>query len=249
MSNIIPFNFESNEIRAVIIDNNPWFVASDVCNQLEIRNTSQATSSLDDDEKLPYVLHISGQNRNVILINESGLYSLVLTSRKPEAKKFKKWITNEVLPEIRKTGSYNPATIPNFEDPYEAAIAWASEYKAKRIAQEQLAIAAPKAEALDRIADSNGLLGIREAAKVLKIKQSQLVTYLLDYKVLYRDQHNKLQTYQYSIERGLTKSIVSEPRQTNNGDIVFSQPKLTQKLITRIATWIENGMPSKAIKK
>lgn len=220
-----------------------------MCNQLEIRNTSQATSSLDDDEKLPYVLHISGQNRNVILINESGLYSLVLTSRKPEAKKFKKWITNEVLPEIRKTGYYNPATIPNFEDPYEAAIAWASEYKAKRIAQEQLAIAAPKAEALDRIANCENNLGIRESAKVLKINQKTLVQYLMDHKVVYRDQFKKIQGYQRSVDQKLIQITVSGPRETDNGEKVFSQVKLTPKLITRIATWIENGMPPKAIKK
>ncbi len=83
-----------------------WFIAREVCNALDIVNNKQAVDRLDDDEKLLYVLHTSGQNRNVLTINESGLYSLTLTSNKPEAKSFKKWITAEVLPSIRKTGGY-----------------------------------------------------------------------------------------------------------------------------------------------
>lgn len=139
--------------------------------------------------------------------------------------------------------------LPDFTNPSAAARAWADEVDAKLLAQQQLAIAAPKATALDRIADANGTMGVREAAKVLKINQKTLVGYLLSHKVLYRDQYKKLQTYQYSIDRGLTTSIVSAPKETDRGDIVFSSPKLTQKLITRIATWIENGMPEKECRK
>jgi len=95
------------DLTTIEIDGEPWFVASQVCSLLDIQNSRQAIQSLDEDEKLVYVLHTSGQKRSVNIINESGLYSLVFRSKKPSAKKFRKWITSEVIPTIRKTGRFN----------------------------------------------------------------------------------------------------------------------------------------------
>lgn len=100
------FNYGSANVRVVMIDNEPWFVAKDIADVLEIQNIRQVLGKLDDDEKLTYTMYTSGQNRNVTIVNEAGMYSLVLISRKSEAKQFKRWITHEVLPSIRKTGSY-----------------------------------------------------------------------------------------------------------------------------------------------
>lgn len=108
------FQFQpSHEVRVFIIDGEPWFVAVDVCAALDLSNVTKALIRLDDDEKSqvidPATLNsVQGTEINNLLnvINESGLYSLILTSRKPEAKKFKKWVTSEVLPAIRKTGRY-----------------------------------------------------------------------------------------------------------------------------------------------
>ena len=115
------FKYESDgsvldDLTTVQIEDEVWFVASEVCKLLDIQNVTQAVSSLDEDEKLPYVLHRSGQNRSVTLISESGLYALVFKSKKPTAKQFRKWITKEVIPSIRKTGSYgiNRLETPNF---------------------------------------------------------------------------------------------------------------------------------------
>nr|WP_138500989.1 BRO family protein [Nostoc sp. PA-18-2419] len=107
MTNLSVFNFESHDIRFVGTADNPWWVASDICKVLAIANVSDAVAKLDNDEKLVSLIPTSGQNREVLCINESGLYSLVLTSRKPQAKRFKKWLTSEVIPAIRKTGSYS----------------------------------------------------------------------------------------------------------------------------------------------
>lgn len=105
---ILPFNFEDKQIRVVTDDNNePWFVAADVCRVLEIVKPENAYARLDDDEKGTRSMGTPGGQQEMTIINESGLYSLILTSRKPEAKKFKKWVTSEVLPSIRKTGSYS----------------------------------------------------------------------------------------------------------------------------------------------
>lgn len=103
------FQFQDSfQLRVVTIDGEPWFVAVDVCAVLEIQNTTHALKRLDDDERASFKL---GRQGDTTVINESGLYSLILGSRKPEAKKFKKWVTSEVLPAIRKTGSYS--VIPN----------------------------------------------------------------------------------------------------------------------------------------
>lgn len=111
--NLTTFNFNQVNVRTVTDEQgNPWFVAADVCKVLEIGNVSQAMTRLDDDEKADITTNDTSSNgvtqkRNMTTINESGLYSLILTSRKPEAKSFKKWVTSEVLPSIRKTGSYS----------------------------------------------------------------------------------------------------------------------------------------------
>ncbi|WP_412479874.1 BRO family protein [Azonexus sp. IMCC34839] len=106
------FNFNSNEVRTVTKDGEPWFVASDVCAALGYQNTSKAVGDhLDDDERASAMVPTPNAPLGVPtnIINESGLYALVLRSRKPEARKFAKWVTKEVLPAIRKTGSYSVA--------------------------------------------------------------------------------------------------------------------------------------------
>jgi prophage antirepressor-like protein len=92
-----------------VINNEPWFVAKDVCDALNLSNVTESLRGLDEDEKLTSAVLRAGQNREMNLVNESGLYSLIFQSRKPEAKSFRKWVTSEVLPAIRKTGAYvNP---------------------------------------------------------------------------------------------------------------------------------------------
>ena len=105
-------NEQFGTIRTVMQDGEPWFVAADVCKDLEHSNDSMALDRLDDDEKAKLSLGLSGGETNVV--NEPGLYTLILGSRKPEAKAFKRWITHDVLPAIRKTGMYvQPGTVTN----------------------------------------------------------------------------------------------------------------------------------------
>ncbi|MDH2435634.1 Bro-N domain-containing protein [Pokkaliibacter sp. MBI-7] len=100
------FSFDSHDIRSTLLNDQPWFVAVDVCSALDLANPRQVISRLDEDEKGVLNVDTLGGSQEVACINESGLYSLILTSRKPEAKRFKKWVTAEVLPTIRKTGRY-----------------------------------------------------------------------------------------------------------------------------------------------
>lgn len=101
------FDFNNNEVRVVIKDNEPWFVAADVCKVLGLTQTTNAIRGLDSEEvALISIKGMSRGNDDTNIINESGLYSLIFKSRKAEAKRFKKWVTSEVLPSIRKTGGY-----------------------------------------------------------------------------------------------------------------------------------------------
>jgi hypothetical protein len=105
--NIIPFDYEGSQIRVVTQNGEPWWVASDVCKVLEHSDVSKAVSRLDEDEKGTTNVRTLGGYQEMLCINEPGLYSLILTSRKPEAKAFKRWITHDVIPSIRKTGAYS----------------------------------------------------------------------------------------------------------------------------------------------
>lgn len=109
-SAVVPFQFESKEVRALTIDGNPWFVAKDVCNVLEHSNHRAAVDGLDDDEKGVSKFYTPGGQQEMLIISESGLYTLIIRSNKPQAKPFRKWVTAEVLPSIRKTGGY---ALPN----------------------------------------------------------------------------------------------------------------------------------------
>ena len=115
---------EFGSVRVVMIDGEPWFVAADVCRVLGLTNPTVAIESLDEDEKrkipesrvvVDPKLNLGSDFREVNIINESGLYALIFSSRKPEAKKFRKWVTHEVLPSIRKTGTYNLPSVTTVE--------------------------------------------------------------------------------------------------------------------------------------
>ena len=107
MMDLMPFEYDSKPVRIVQDEHGePWWIAKDVCDVLELTDVGKSVERLDDDEKLTRKIFVSGRNREMWTINEPGLYSLILRSTKPEAKKFKRWITHEVLPSIRQSGKY-----------------------------------------------------------------------------------------------------------------------------------------------
>lgn len=104
MNEVIPFTYEGTSVRTVTTeDGTPWFIAKDVCDILELTNTTVALEGLEEDERAKYYL---GRQGSANVVNEAGLYSLIFKSRKPEAKAFKRWVTHEVLPQIRQHGYY-----------------------------------------------------------------------------------------------------------------------------------------------
>lgn len=217
MSNLAIFSNESfGNVRTTMIDGNPWFVARDVCDCLGL-DSSNISKLLDEDEKGSYTVRTLGGDQRMLTINESGLYSLVLRSRKPEAKAFKRWITHEVLPSIRKTGGYGQTTLPNFNNPVEAARAWADAKEAEMLAHAKVVELAPKADTYDNVvADrkctltdfARKLNGVNTVAIKRSLLNNDIMYKMGDrYKVYskYRDTHFE---EKYDAFRGVTQIIV-----------------------------------------
>lgn len=172
MNKLTIFDYEGEEIRTLLKDGEPWFVAKDVCAVLGIQNVTQAVQRLEDDEHSMFDIGCSGgPERN--MVNESGLYALILRSDKPEAKKFRKWVTQEVLPTIRKHGAYmTPETIKEMLAKPESAITLLKtleqEHKARVALEEKVKLDAPKVQYADSVAGSKNSRLVREVAKLAK---------------------------------------------------------------------------------
>ena len=200
-------------VRTIIRDGEPWFVAIDVCRALGISNPTMALGRLDEDERMTLSSNEghSGQRggaQSLNIVNEPGLYTLVLGSRKPEAKAFKRWITHEVIPAIRKHGGYlTPPTIEELLDNPDMIVELALRLKAERekcaIAERELLLARPKVEYFDELVDRKTLTGIRQTAKELKWREKEFIRFLLENRFIYRDQKSKLQPYAEHVDGGL----------------------------------------------
>jgi len=167
------FSYEGNEVRTIQRGGEPWWVLKDVCDILEIGNSRDVTARLDDDEKGVDIIDTLGGKQELTVISESGLYSTILLSRKPEAKKFKRWVTHEVLPTIRKHGAYvTPAKLEEMMNDPDAWIKVLTALKDERAAKEHLQLEAaknePKVVFADAVSVSDGTILIGELAKILK---------------------------------------------------------------------------------
>lgn len=204
MNNLQVFDFNNHEVRTQILNDEIWFCLKDVCDILEISNPTMAASRLDNDERTKFDLGRQGETN---FINESGLYTVILRSDKSQAKIFRKWVTSEVLPSIRKHGAYmtertleQALTNPDFLIKLATELKEEQEKrKALEVQNSQLTvekqIMQPKAEYFDELVDRNLLTSIRETAKELKVKEREFVAFLLDKGYLYRDKRGKLMPY------------------------------------------------------
>lgn len=220
-------NAEFGEVRTIVIDNEPWFVGKDVTEILGYVNASKALADhVDDDDKLNNESLSSLGQRGGWLINESGLYSLILSSRLPEAKKFKHWVTSEVLPAIRKTGAYHiPQT---YQD---ALRALADEVEQREKLERERQVLLPKAEFFDAVTDSKTAVSIGDAAKVLDagIGQNKLFAWLRDRNILRGDNT----PYQRYIDNGYFR-VVEQKYQVNGETRISIKTLVFQKGIDYI---------------
>lgn len=180
MNDLQLFKFENKKVRSLLIDGEPWFIGNDVTKTLGYSNSRDAlTRHVDEEDKLTERIVLSGQNRDVNIINESGLYSLVLSSKLPDAKKFKHWITSEVIPQIRKTGKYAPKPLTREELLAKAVLEADTMIKEQKVLLEQktkeleetnnkLEEQKPKVIFADSVVASDSAILIRELAHLIK---------------------------------------------------------------------------------
>ena len=201
-------NEEFGRIRAVEQNGEPWFVGKDVADILEYQNGSRDIKRhVDEEDRRKIMVFDGNQDKATIIINESGLYSLILSSKLPTAKRFKRWVTSEVLPSIRQHGAYlsderiedilsNPDTI------IELATQLKQERHKRKVLQAENSelsvdnqIMKPKADYFADLVDRNLLTNFRDTAKQLGLKERKFINFLLDHKYIYRDRSGKLKPY------------------------------------------------------
>lgn len=238
MNELHIFNSEEfGEIRTVSINNEPWFVASDICKALDISNPSVAIARLDEDERSKFNLGRQGEGN---IVNEYGLYSLVLASRKPEAKKFKRWITHEVIPSIRKHGGYIAGQDTMTDDQLLAKALLVAQSKiAERdqiIAQKQERIEQMKPKALfaDAVSASKHSILVGDLAKLIcqngyLIGQKRLFQWMRDNGYLMTQGSSYNRPKQRYVERGLFEIKESTINNPDGSVRITITPKVTGK--------------------
>lgn len=204
MNDIQIFNSEEfGQIRTVDVNGEIYFVGKDVAAALGyLAERNAIAAHVDNDDKMTHRISASGQNRDMTIINESGLYSLVLSSGLPNAKKFKRWITTEVIPSIRKNGGY----LANQENMTPEQIVANALIVAQNIIankDKQIEEMQPKADYFDALVERNLLTSFRDTAKELNIGEKHFIGFLIDNRYIYRDQSKKLKPYADKVEKGL----------------------------------------------
>lgn len=232
------FDFKGAALRTLSDEaGEPWFVAKDVCDILEISNPSDALKRLDDDERSRFNLGRQGETN---IVNEAGLYVLVLGSRKPEAHEFKRWVTHEVLPQIRKTGGYIPATDADDDMTILAKAVMIGqrtmEAQKRKIASQQSRIVElePKARFADAVAASDGTCLVGELAKMLRqngmdIGQNRLFRLLQADGYLGKSGSNRNVPTQRAMELGLFRIKETTVTHADGHTTVSRTPKVTGK--------------------
>ena len=215
MSNVIPFTYQDQPVRVVEIDGEPWFVLADLCKVLDLAKPSRVAMRIADDMKGAHQVSTPGGTQQMTIVSEAGVYEVVIRSDKPEAAAFRRWITTEVLPSIRRTGQYGAVAelsrrdlahmIIDAEDAREAA-----EMRAKELE--------PAAKAWTAMAACHGDMSVDHAAKVLSRDKSistgrnRLFTVMADAGWIYRGgERNQWHAYQPQIENGRLTHKLSGP--------------------------------------
>ena len=189
MNNLQVFKYNGNEVRTIQKDGEPWWVLKDVCSVLNLTDTNKTAERLDADELTRIKFVAGGQNREMLCINESGLYNVIIRSDKPEAKPFRKWVTSEVLPSIRKHGLYaTERTLDAMLSDPDTMIRVLTELKSEREQRKKLeqenAQLLPDANMARDIMKYTGLYTLKEVADLIESGRTELCTLLRLSKVL-----------------------------------------------------------------
>lgn len=226
-------NNEFGEMRAILDENGePWFVASDVCKSLEIKNTTDALKRLDEDEKSRFNLGLPGGATNVV--NEHGLYNLILASRKKEAKQFRRWITHEVIPAIRKDGGYMLVNRDDSEEEIMAKAVLIAQKSMERLKLENkqkdqiIGELKPKADYVDKILQNKSLIKVSAIAKDYGMSAQELNKLLHKMRIQYK-QGDQWLLYSKIQDKGYTSSETHVYEKKDGSTDIRLLTKWTQK--------------------
>ena len=239
MSNIQIFNYNSVEVRTIQNDGEPWFVLKDVCNVLHIGNSRDVVARLDQDEKGVGQIDTLGGKQEMTIINESGLYNVILRSDKPEAKPFRKWVTSEVLPTIRRHGMYaTPDTVEKMLADPDTTIKLLETIKQERAARLALEAQAeadkPKVIFADAVSASHTSILVGDLAKLLRqngveIGQNRLFSFLREKGYLCSQGERYNLPTQRSMDRGWFQVKETTINQPNGSVRITRTVKVTGK--------------------
>lgn len=247
---IIPFRYEGQrELRTVLIDGEPWFVAADVAAILGYRMASDMTRALDDDEKGTHRTRTPSGDQDLLVISEGGMWRVIVQRQvgrmddgpREAVKSFQRWVTHTVLPEIRKTGAFGVAALPQSYP--EALRALAAEAEAHELAKLRIVELEPAARAWHNIASAAGDFEVGDAAKMLSrdpsisIGQRKLFEWMELHGWIFRRQDGRPRAYQHKIDAGLLAERVSRPylnERTGNYESPAPQVRVTPKGMDRL---------------
>lgn len=235
--NVEVWVFEGSTVRTVQMNGEPWWVLKDVCGVLDISNSRNISARLDDDEKGVYLVDTPGGVQNMTIISESGLYATIMRSDKPQAKPFRKWVTSEVLPAIRKHGMYAIDDVLNDPDMLINALLGLKEERAKAKALEQtvavqtqqIAELQPKASYYDKVLECNDLVPISVIAKDYGWSANHMNQVLREKGVQYKQGGKIWLLYQKYAEMGLTSTKTYYYDDANGHGHVVPHTHWTQK--------------------
>ncbi|TPE70652.1 phage antirepressor [Halalkalibacterium halodurans] len=228
------FSYQEAEVRTVLINDEIWFVAKDVCQVLGLSNPSKALMALKNNAKTTITLSYSGSNykTQALVINEAGLYRLIFKSRKAEAVKFSDWVTEEVLPSIRKTGAYQveaaPAPSYMIEDPIERAKQWIKEQEKVRLLEQRAAEYEEKANYVDQILLSRKTMTTTQIAKDYGMSAQRLNQILKEEGIQYKLRGQWLLKAAYH-DKGYTKSRTVDIRRSDGRADIAINTEWTQE--------------------
>ncbi|MEZ0366767.1 BRO family protein [Mycobacterium sp. pUA109] len=247
MSAVELFTYAEDDLRAVVIDGEPWFVAGDVARMLGYRDAHNMARRLDDDEKGTRSLSTPGGQQVVGIINESGLYTAILGSQIEGAQRFKRWVTREVLPAIRRTGSYGTRPALTGAELLAHAVLEAQAMLAAK--DERIAELEPKAEVADRFLTAEGDLSVRDAAQSLtragiQVGERRLFSCLEKrQKWIGRAGDGRYRVYQSAIDAGYMSVLPQSHYHPRTGVLVIDppQPRVTPKGLQRLLSAYNHG--------
>jgi len=247
MNELKVFNNDSlGQVRVIDQNGTPFFVLRDVCEVLELTDARRVAERLDDDEcSLAPVIDSVGREQQTYVVNESGLYNVILRSDKPQAKQFKKWITAEVLPSIRKHGAYmTPDTIEKALMDPDFLIRLATELKDERALrykmQDKIEADKPKVEFFDQVADSKDAIDLGTAAKVLNmgIGRNRLFEILRDRRILMGNN----QPYQKYVDAGYFRIVEQKYTKPDSSTCINIKTLVYQKGLDYIRKLVEKNL-------